>query len=248
MNTFILALQFLTRIPTPQLKTFDPKWLSDSSIWFALVGGIVGGFLYVTGWLGSLIDPWLAALLVLFTWTFITGGLHLDGLADLADASGAAHSNPQRFHEVLKDPHMGSFGAIALIVLLISKLILVMLLFKHHTPLLALILVPAWARLFAVFWAAALPSKADGSGERFAWHRRLGGFFINTIILVVLSYIWIPMLLLAPLICLCWWAYLKYRIGGQTGDCLGAGIEICECLLLLTALLQPIITKPQFLY
>lgn len=236
MHTLILAVQFLTRLPTPQLKTFDPKWLADSARWFAVVGLIVGALLFAAAWLGLHIDPWLGAILALLVWTGVTGGLHLDGLADLADALGAAHSNPQRFHEVLKDPHMGSFGAITLVILLMTKLVLLMLVCKGD-HILALILVPAWARLFAVVWAATLPVKAGGSGERFAWRTHWPIFWGNVLILGALSYWLAPVLLAAPLVCLLWWLYLKYRIGGQTGDCLGAGIEISEGLLLLTLLI-----------
>ena len=81
-----------------------------------MVGLIIGGLLYTAAWAGMHIDPWLGAILALLVWAGVSGGLHLDGLSDLADALGAAHSNPQRFHEVLKDPHMGSFGAITLVM------------------------------------------------------------------------------------------------------------------------------------
>lgn len=236
MHTLILAIQFLTRLPTPQLKTFDPKWLADSARWFAIVGLIIGGLLYAAAWAGMQIDPWLGAILALLVWAGVSGGLHLDGLSDLADALGAAHSNPQRFHEVLKDPHMGSFGAITLVMQLLTKLVLLMLVCKYQL-IFGLILVPAWARLFAVIWAATLPVKSGGSGERFAWRTHWPLFWLNVLLLGGLSAWLAQALLVAPLVCIVWWLYLKYRIGGQTGDCLGAGIEISESLLLLALLL-----------
>jgi adenosylcobinamide-GDP ribazoletransferase len=66
-------------------------------------------------------------------WIAVTGGLHLDGLADLSDAMGAAHHSRERFFEVLKDPHVGSFGVIALICAICSKLVLLMLLASQHS-------------------------------------------------------------------------------------------------------------------
>lgn len=261
MRTLILAIQFLTRLPTPQLKTFDPAWLADAARWFAPVGGLVGAIVWLAVLAGSLVDPWLAALAGLLAWLWVTGGLHIDGLADLADAQGAAHRSRERFLEVLKDPHLGSFGVLSLGTQLIVKLVLLMLLVKLSLAPLApdapaaypgdhsstgftalaglaatlggLVLVPAWARLFTVAWSATLPSLAAGSGERFAWRPHWLSFWLCGLLLAAASAWLAPVLLLAPLAGLCWWVYLKRKLGGMTGDCLGAGIEVCESLLLL---------------
>ncbi|GHD78838.1 adenosylcobinamide-GDP ribazoletransferase [Vogesella fluminis] len=261
MRSLILAVQFLTRLPTPQLKDFDPAWLADAARWFAPVGLLVGAVLWLTVTAGSLLDPWLGALLGLLAWLWVTGGLHLDGLADLADAQGAAHRSRERFLEVLKDPHLGSFGVMSMATQLLTKLVLLMLVVKFYSPdapispaalrlsgppsglptlaagLVPLLLVPAWARLFTVAWSATLPSLAPGSGERFAWRPHWPSFWLNAALLAAASYWLAPALLLAPLAGLWWWAYLKRKLGGMTGDCLGAGIELCESLLLLLLLI-----------
>lgn len=272
MRSLILAIQFLTRLPTPQLKTFDPAWLADAARWFAPVGLLVGAVLWLATLLGGLFDPWLGALLGLLAWLWVTGGLHIDGLADLADAQGAAHRSRERFLEVLKDPHLGSFGVMSMAMQLIAKLVLLMLLLKfslaeagfspdvRHLSALAtlsgqagetaggvytlaaklapLLLLPAWARLFSVAWSATLPSLAPGSGERFAWRTHWPSFWLSAALLAAASYWLAPVLLLAPLAGLWWWGYLKRKLGGMTGDCLGAGIELCESLLLLLLLVQ----------
>lgn len=272
MRSLILAVQFLTRLPTPQLKTFDPAWLADAARWFAPVGLLVGTVVWLAAIAGSLLDPWLGALLGLLAWLWVTGGLHLDGLADLADAQGAAHRSRERFLAVLKDPHLGSFGVMNMAMQLIAKLVLLMLLLKFalaeagFSPdallspdapaaypgdlsglsgemitfaanLAPLLLVPAWARLFTVAWSATLPSLATGSGERFAWRTHWPSFWLSAALLAAASYWLAPALLLAPLTGLWWWAYLKRKLGGMTGDCLGAGIEVCESLLLLLLLI-----------
>ncbi|MDC7702274.1 adenosylcobinamide-GDP ribazoletransferase [Vogesella indigofera] len=273
MRSLILAVQFLTRLPTPQLKTFDPAWLADAARWFAPVGLLVGTVVWLAVLAGSLLDPWLGALLGLLAWLWVTGGLHLDGLADLADAQGAAHRSRERFLEVLKDPHLGSFGVMSMAMQLIAKLVLLMLVLKFALAeagvspdaltspdalrlsglpdlsgraggisggmialaanLAPLLLVPAWARLFTVAWSATLPSLAAGSGERFAWRTHWPSFWLSAALLAAATYWLAPVLLLAPLAGLWWWAYLKRKLGGMTGDCLGAGIELCESLLLL---------------
>ncbi|MFC3532165.1 adenosylcobinamide-GDP ribazoletransferase [Vogesella facilis] len=264
MRSLILAIQFLTRLPTPQLKHFDPAWLADAARWFAAVGVLVGAAVWLALLAGSLIDPWLAALLGLLAWLWVTGGLHIDGLADLADALGAAHRSRERFLEVLKDPHLGSFGVMSMALQLLAKLVLLMLLVQHALPaegispaalggsgladglaarlitlaanLAPLLLLPAWPRLFAVAWSATLPSLAPGSGERFAWRTHWPSFWLSALLLAAASWWLAPPLLLAPLAGLCWWGYLKRKLGGMSGDCLGAGIEVCESLLLLLLL------------
>lgn len=237
-QSLILAVQFLTRLPTPQLKVFRAEWLAHSARWFALVGLLLGALLWGAVWLGLRHDPWLAALAGLLLWVGVTGGLHLDGLADLSDALGAAHRSRERFLAVLKDPHVGSFGVIALATALISKTLLLML--NASGPHLAgLLLIPAWARLFAVSWSATLPSLAPGSGERFAWRPQWFAQAVSAMALAGLSAWLAPALLLAPLAGLFWWGWLKRKLGGMTGDCLGAGIEVCE-ILLLALLLLPV--------
>lgn len=237
MRGLILALQFLTRLPTPQLKDFRAEWLAEAARWFAVVGLIIGALLYGAAWGVGRYDPWAGALAGLLVWVWVTGGLHLDGLADLADALGAAHRSRERFLEVLKDPHVGSFGGIVLVLALAAKLVLLMLLAKNTNNLAALFIIPAWARCFAVVWSATLPPLAAGSGERFAWRTDWPALVINLVGLAALSAWLAPALLAAPLLGLVWWGYLKRKLGGMTGDCLGAGIEVCEIGLLVLALI-----------
>ncbi|WP_047250321.1 adenosylcobinamide-GDP ribazoletransferase [Chromobacterium subtsugae] len=239
MRGLILAVQFLTRLPTPQLAEFKPEWLAASARWFPAVGALVGALLLGALQVGQPVDPWLAALLALLVWTGVTGGLHLDGLADLADALGASHRSRERFFEVLKDPHLGSFGVLSLILAVVCKLVLLMLLARQSGPVWGLLLAPAWARGFAIAWSATLPAIAPGSGERFAWRRDWAGMGLNLAALLALSAWLAPALLLAPLTGLAWWAFLKRRLGGMTGDCLGAGVELCEIALLAALLILP---------
>jgi adenosylcobinamide-GDP ribazoletransferase len=127
MRGLILAFVFLTRLPMPALKDFRPEEQARCVVWFPLVGLVVGSLVGLALWAGAHINPWLGALLGLTAWVWITGGLHLDGLADLADALGAAHRDRERFLAVLSDPHLGAFGAMALFLQLAAKLVLLML-------------------------------------------------------------------------------------------------------------------------
>jgi adenosylcobinamide-GDP ribazoletransferase len=230
----ILAIQFLTRLPTPAVRDFQPHDLAHSAVWFPVVGMIVGAATAGMLMAGARVDAWLGALLALVTWVGVTGGLHLDGLADLADASGAAHRDRARFLEVLRDPHVGAFGVMVLILAIVSKLILLFLaVHRVSGAASSLVLIAAWARLGAIGWSAWLPPLASGTAERFAWRTSnvlLGSWTAG---LLVLSWLLEPVLLIAPLVLLGWGIYLKRLIGGMTGDCLGAGIEISEIALLL---------------
>lgn len=236
MRSFFLALQFLTRIPTPQFADFDPVELSRCARWFPAVGLVVGGLLAGAAALGATIDPWLAALLALLLWVGVTGALHLDGLADLSDGLGAAHRDPQRFLAVLKDPHVGTFGVVAIVLAVASKLVLLMLLARHQAWW-ALLLVPAWARLGPLVWSLALPPLAAGTGERFQWSLSWGQVTTWTVLLGALCAWAAPWLLVAPLLLVAYGAWLKHRLGGVTGDCLGAGVELVEIGLLLVGVI-----------
>ncbi len=231
MRGFLLALQFLTRLPVPLAGEFDAGALARSAAWFPAVGLVLGGLLAVAAWLGSQVDPWLGALLTLLAWVGLTGGLHLDGLADLADALGAAHRDRVRFLSVLADPHLGAFGAMALLLLLLAKLVLLMLLIKFGAGLWGVVLIPAWARLGALWWSQSLPPLKPGLGERFAWRAGATLPWLWAVALAALS-LPLPGLLLVPLLLWGWRHFLATRVGGMSGDCLGAGVEVTEVLAL----------------
>jgi adenosylcobinamide-GDP ribazoletransferase len=236
MRGLILAFTFLTRLPMPKLDTYEDKELSSSAVWFPLVGLTIGLLLVLAAYVGMGTNPWLAALLVVLVWTGISGALHLDGAADLADALGAAHRDPERFHAVMKDPHIGTFGVIAIVSILITKLVAVAWVVQSTeiNPW-ALVLIPAWARLGAIYWSQTLDAIAPGSGERFKWAVSERVLWSWGGLLFLCSWVAVSFLFAFAAIAalLLWRAYLKRRLSGMTGDCLGAGIEYCECFMLL---------------
>ncbi|MBI3480748.1 MAG: adenosylcobinamide-GDP ribazoletransferase [Nitrosomonadales bacterium] len=240
MRGFILALQFLTRLPTPQLRHLAPAEMPRSAQWFPLVGLIIGALLAGALWLGSRVDPWLGALLALLGWVWVTGALHLDGLADMSDAMGAAHRERERFLAVLADPHLGTYGVLSLVLQLITKLVLLMLLARnpqHGLQFWALLLIPAWARWGALLWAR-LPSLKPGLGASLADQVNGGAFWFWLVVLMLCSTI-VPMLLVAPVLVWLWQQFLLRRLGGMTGDTLGAGVELVESAALLVLVLWP---------
>ncbi|MDQ6992787.1 MAG: adenosylcobinamide-GDP ribazoletransferase [Mariprofundus sp.] len=240
MRGLILAFQFLTRIPTVELQDFKKEELASAAVWFPVVGLTIGLLLLLIAELGLSVSPLLAGLLVMLLWLGISGGLHLDGAADLADALGAAHRDPQRLLAVMKDPHTGAFGVMAIVAILVTKLVAVSsLLASPSITLWTLLLIPAWARLGAIYWSQTLDPLGPGRAEDFVWQLTKNSYRLWGMMLFVCSLFFVSLLFaLSAILSLCLWRlYLQWRLGGMSGDCLGAGIEYSECAMLLAALL-----------
>ncbi|MDX8397070.1 MAG: adenosylcobinamide-GDP ribazoletransferase [Mariprofundaceae bacterium] len=232
MNGLRLAFGWMTILPVGAVKS-ETK-MSEMMPWLPLTGVVVGLFVLLAACLGQTIDPWLGAVLGVLVWLLMTGGLHADGLADLTDACAAAHADKERFVEVLKDPHIGSFGVLALIGLVLLKVVLLKILIDMQVWW-AVWLIPVWARLGVLFWVR-LPSFTQGFSALVSG----GDVRISTIfwlvILVALSLFLMPILLLACVVIILWYQFLKHRFKGVNGDCLGAGIECSEVFLLFSLL------------
>jgi len=236
LRGLILAFGFLTRIPMPALAEFREEELSSSAIWFPLIGLCIGLTLIVVALLGATASPLIAGLLVMLLWLGISGGLHLDGAADLADGLGASHRDPERLLAVMKDPHNGAFGVMSIVAILLTKLVTVIWIVESpDIDLWVLLLIPAWARLGAIYWSQTLEPLAPGSGQAFVWQVDAKSYWIWGGALLLLSLIFVSFMfaLAAVATLLLWRAYLKWRLNGMSGDCLGAGIEYSECLMLL---------------
>ena len=239
-----LATQFLTRLPVPGVNDFSAADLSRSAVWFPLVGAVVGALVAVTIALTSRYGAFLSAVLAVLVWVGLTGALHLDGLGDLADALGASHRDPQRFLTVLADPHLGTFGAVTIVLAVLVKTAALASLhaatpLAAAAPSIALPLVAAWARLGPLAWSRWLPPLKAGQGERFGWNLRSGWIVAWTLLLLGASAVVAPVLCAAPLALAGWGFWLKLRVGGVTGDCLGAGVEVVEIVLLLVLVALP---------
>lgn len=228
----MIALGFLTRLPVPHLATRDGDFAAAVRL-YPLVGLVIGAVVAGAGWLGAQADSWLGAVAALVAWVWVTGALHLDGLGDLADGLGASHGERTRLLAVMADPHIGSFGVVAIVLQLAAKLVALHLLLPGGWP--VLIAIPAAARIGPLVWARMLPSlKPEGLGAAIAEgarHRDLIGWGLVLGGACVLS----PPLLATPVLLLILALWFRRRLGGMTGDVHGAGIELTEAGLLLTA-------------
>jgi adenosylcobinamide-GDP ribazoletransferase len=224
----IVAFGFLTRLPMPRVEVTSADFAAAIRF-YPIVGLVIGLIVAAAGWLGALVDPWMGACAALLTWIAVTGALHLDGLADLADGLGAAHGDRTRLLAVMADPHIGSFGVVAIVGQMLAKLVLL-----HAVGVdWGLVLVPFAARMGPLAWARLLsPLRPSGLGAAVAGAVRARDL-LGWGLLLALTAVGAPALIAFPLLVLGVAAWLRRTLGGVTGDAHGAGIEILETGLLV---------------
>ncbi|MDQ0837428.1 adenosylcobinamide-GDP ribazoletransferase [Sphingomonas faeni] len=228
MKRLIVAFGFLTRLPMPRVEVTSTDFAAAIRF-YPVVGLVIGLIVAAAGWAGALVDPWMGAGAALLTWIAVTGALHLDGLADLADGLGAAHGDRTRLLAVMADPHIGSFGVVAIVCQMLAKLVLL-----HAVGVgWGLALVPFAARMGPLAWARLLPPlRPGGLGAAVAGAVRARDL-LGWGLLLALAAVAVPALIALPLLVLGVAAWLRRTLGGVTGDAHGAGIEILETGLLV---------------
>ncbi len=181
MKRFFTALGFLTTIPLPYHDPSGLEELGKAAIWFPLVGALVGELVAVIFLgLARFFPITVSAVVSVCAWVYLTGGLHLDGLADSFD--GLLNSSPpERRLEIMKDPRLGAFGALGLILVVIFKISVLTALPVYFT-LLAVPLAASTAR-WLLLWAALQPMARPG-GLGAAFQPELGwvGWVISAVI------------------------------------------------------------------
>jgi adenosylcobinamide-GDP ribazoletransferase len=240
------AFQFLTRLPLKRLP-YDPDALSRSAKYFPLVGlllGTLGSVLYL--WLVRHLPAPSPALFTLSFFVLATGGLHEDGLADVADAFGGGRSREQVL-SILKDSRIGTFGALALIISIGLRLFLIADLPLNRVAgyLISGQVLCRWTSLpLGVALSGARESSSHSQGARLA--RQISGVSLATGSLFALAIVvytlrqgsWTPILaalLVTALSGLFYWR----RIGGITGDCFGATNQLAEIAVYLCGVWHP---------
>mgnify|MGYP003583112285 CR=1 FL=1 len=233
MRRLILALQLMTSLPLPPVKA-DETDFAAAIRWFPATGLAVGAAAAAAMTLGLRVDPWAAALFALLAWVAATGALHLDGLGDIADGAGAAHGDRTRLSAVLADPHIGSFGVVAIILQLLAKLILLRL-WAEQLPAWGLIPLAMIARIGPLAWTLWLPPLHEGLASRFRAGVKPPHLIAWSALALAICF-FLPALASAALLIPLWAWWLRSRIGGISGDGHGAGIEVVESALLAALL------------
>ncbi|WP_263146501.1 adenosylcobinamide-GDP ribazoletransferase [Pseudomonas sp. RIT-PI-AD] len=238
MLPFWIALQFLTRLPVRLPGLPEPAQVGRSLLWYPLVGLLLGlCLLGGEALLAAQPAPLQAALLLTF-WVAITGGLHLDGLADTADAWVGGLGDRERTLAIMKDPRSGPIAVVVLVLLLLLKFAALVTLLEAGRGA-CVSLAPWLARMALPLLFLCTPYvRAGGLGQALAEHRprrALPGVLAFHGLAMLLTFGAEALLALAVGGALFLWLRraLLHRLGGTTGDTAGALVEVAECGVLL---------------
>jgi adenosylcobinamide-GDP ribazoletransferase len=243
----LAAIQFFTRIPLPVAAAHDRDSLNQALKYFPLIGWLVGGVCALTFHLAVGLWPASVAIVVsVAVGILLTGALHEDGFADSCDGFGGGWDKPKVL-AIMKDPRIGSYAAIGLILILLLKvvalielaaqsneLVMIALLFAHSTSRLLVLPLP--------WWLDYARDSTDSKSREMVTARFTTGMLAYSSLFVLLPLLFYQVLILfyaaaiAGLAVFAMGLYFKHRIGGYTGDCLGATQQIAEIILYLSIL------------
>lgn len=247
----MVALQFLTRLPLRIEPTPAPREIGLSLAYYPVAGLVLGMALWGVDLTMSRLSAFLGAAIVLAAWVLLTGALHIDGLADTADAWVGGHGNRERTLAIMKDPRSGPVAIAVVNCLLLLKLAALTALATHwHAApwrdarlAAGCILPPLLARAAIPLLFAHTPYvRAEGIAGQLAAHQSRGaGVFVVALTAVCALVAWrrssAIALAAAAIAYLTVRGGLMRRLGGFTGDGAGALIEIVEaaCLVAIAA-------------
>jgi adenosylcobinamide-GDP ribazoletransferase len=236
MKSLLLAFSFLTVFPVKLKEPPAEGDLGRAAAWFPLIGVMIGGLGALAAWgLRFVFPPFLAAVLTTGLWILMSGGLHLDGLADCCDGLLNA-SSPQRRLEIMKDPRLGTFGGIGLFLAILLKIAAIQVL-PTGMIWFALPLAGALGRWLLLPAGKQALARPGGMGADFASGLRPAAFIGAAVPVLALTILGGWKACAAVLVChLAAWGIFhasKSRLGGVTGDVFGLTVETAEILTLL---------------
>ncbi|WP_243050944.1 adenosylcobinamide-GDP ribazoletransferase [Dyella sp. RRB7] len=239
MRGLLVAIGFLTRVPVPAKVFDDASGPAHSLAWYPLVGLLIGGVLWGLSWLLAAAPPVLAAALLLAAWVALTGALHLDGLADSADAWVGGLGDRERTLAIMKDPRCGPMGVVALVLLLLLKFAALASLPPASG---ALLLAPMLARASLTAAFVSTPYvRGGGLGSALtAAPRTACTLGLGFAVVVALAGGWrgVGALAVTAVMFMLWRQACLRRLGGMTGDTCGALTELVEAAVLVALALH----------
>lgn len=240
VQLLVCAVQFLTRVPTPALKDFQPDWITRSARYFPLVGqgvGVLSAAVFFAAY--QVWSPTLAALLAVGAGLIVTGAFHEDGLADTADGLGGGQTAERRL-EIMKDSRVGTYGVCALVLVLALKIAALSNL-SAQAGVVTLIAAHGAGRAAALVAMRLTPYAPMGAAGK--WKPTPQGVRASEVVIGLLIAAW-PLVLLSPsavmagltiggLGALAAAVAAQRLIGGHTGDVLGAIEQLFEAGFIL---------------
>lgn len=233
-QNFLGAVAFMTRLPVPEQVHKLPASLSASAVYFPLVGLLVSaGAIILNHVLSGLVAHDAVIVLILVYFVAITGGFHEDALADAADGFGGGWGKDQIL-SIMRDSRVGSFGALAIALALLARFVFL----KDIAPLRLdryLVAGQVACRWTALPLAFFLPSAREQSGQGARVAGQISALTLATGTLLTaailaaalgMKALWVG--LAAVLVTVASGTYFRHRIGGVTGDCLGAANQVAE--------------------
>jgi adenosylcobinamide-GDP ribazoletransferase len=262
LSLFLVAAQFLTRLPVPPIPGFQPSWLSRSARYFPLIGALIGLISTGVWWLSSLcFPPAVAVGLTMSSTLLLTGALHEDGFADVCDGFGGGRSR-ESVLAIMKDSRIGAYGAIGIAMMLGLTWVTLAALPRAMFPILFVgaHMLSRWCATALIWQLPYARTDADAKSRPFAdslgaadWilSGALGALALLPLLLPLITFddpaanlpgmrtlatAFAAAFAAAAAVTLLVGMYFKQRIGGYTGDCLGAAQQMAELVFLLAGL------------
>jgi adenosylcobinamide-GDP ribazoletransferase len=244
MASFLAALAFLTRIPVRN-PAGTPEAIGRSAAMFPVVGALVGAVEVLVLWMcRRVMPPTPTAVVIVLTGIVLTGALHLDGLADMADGFGGGRTRDEVLR-IMRDHQIGTYGAIALIMALLLQISAIASLIERDAAARFLMVAPMASRWAMVLLGRRLPyARRDaGLGRALTDHVSNREVWESTALVLAITAVvvhWSGIVSLALTLALTTGVgFVSWRrIGGVTGDTLGASAVLCETMILVAAVAQ----------
>jgi adenosylcobinamide-GDP ribazoletransferase len=239
LTAVLAAFAFLTRLPVPG-GPFVDRDVGRSLAYFPLVGLVLGlAESGVAALLGGVVPPLVLAVLLAAVLAALTGGLHLDGVADLFDALGGGRGDRVRMLEIMRDSRIGAHGTAALVFVVLAKTAALETALAR-SDLVAVLAFPAIARWAVVPLVLLFPyARPEGLGRAFAGEARPAQLVAATAVLAVIVAVAGTRLVVPALggaaAALLLGGWMARKLGGLTGDVYGAAIELAEVTALVLA-------------
>ncbi len=238
MKGILLMLTFLTRIPVKLSFEFKREDFIRGIIYVPFIGFIIGAMLWAIAQLGSFMDKPVVILLIWTAYIWITGGLHIDGLADTVDGIFSNRSR-DRVLEIMKDSRIGAFGVLSIIIIYAFNFVIgIYIDYKYF------LLIPIIGRSCALL-ACSLSDygRKEGLGKDFIENcgkkEGIVAFVFSSVVAVLIGgYIPLLTVLLLIPITVILTRYIREKIGGMTGDTIGFMIEITQAVFIFVLYLM----------